>query len=364
MENLASLIRVIRMAQGITQRDLARYVGIHPSAVALFEVSRSKLSLATILRMAPFLSLNPDFLRNGSGAPIKPRRRGQLIKLFLSMTPESGVDYYLLDLILAKTEKAEIAILLPLLEEAKGKLGTPGLYYALAVQDSESIVYLFRGRDGERLAGSVSGLLSHLDTIASKGKKDFHVETVRVRKELFEELRTWLIHRAKELLPLLMDRGAASRESLLRLVDTIPLDDQEREAVRKAAEIADVKTIDAAIGSGAFLATALLRAAGGEKGATVKPLRSAKLTRDFFMKLEEGRYIVSPIDYSGSQPYFAGYLGRKDTRMTQWERVENSGMKGKLAHIFRNRQEYEGYLLQTIKALIGKMKDGHLKKGR
>jgi transcriptional regulator with XRE-family HTH domain len=244
LENLFAFIRAIRTAQGITQRDIATYLGIHRTAITLFEDGRSKLSLATLVRMAPFLNLNPSFIESGAGSPFKPKRTGEVIKFLVFPRPERGVDLYLLNLILTKAEKPRFAILLPPLEQAKRKLGTQGFYYAIVAQDDEGTMYLLRGKDGERLTGSIVELQAQLDAIASKEEKDFHWETVRVNKELFEKLRSWSIRGTDELSGLFeQNRKAASRQILLRLVDTI-FPEEEKDTAKKAAVVIDQEEVN------------------------------------------------------------------------------------------------------------------------
>jgi transcriptional regulator with XRE-family HTH domain len=237
------------MAQGISQRDVASHLGIHQGSVAQFETGRSKLSLATLVRMAPFLNLNPAFVETGTGRPFKPRQPGEVIKLLLSPNPESGADLYLLNLILTKAEKTQIVVLLPPLEQAKGKLGTAGFYYAVTILDDQGTAYLLRAKHGERLTGSLKELQVEMDAIASKDERTFQLKTVRVTKEMFEKLRTWSILRVNELSPLLpRTKKAASRQRLLRLVDAIFSDQKEKETVKKAAAVIDQEEVDLIVG--------------------------------------------------------------------------------------------------------------------
>jgi transcriptional regulator with XRE-family HTH domain len=242
---LPSFIQVIRVAQGISQRSIASGLGVHQSSVAQFETGRSKLSLETLARMASLLNLNRAFIERGTGSPFKPRKPGEAIKLLISPKPESGPDLYLLNLILTRSEQARITILLPPLDQARGKLGMPGFYYAIAIRDDRGIAYLLRAKDSKKLTGSVSELQAEIDGIALRGRRNFHCEVVRISGEMFEKLRNWSIRRADELSSLLpKTRKVASRQVLLRLVDTIFSDQKENEAIRNAVAVIDREEIE------------------------------------------------------------------------------------------------------------------------
>ncbi len=235
----------MRTAQSITQRDIAHHVGVHYTAIAQFETGRATLSLTTLIRIAPFINLNPAFIETGKGPPFKPQKQGDIIKLLLSTRPGGGVDLFLLQLILTNTKKAKILILLPPLEKAKRKLGVPGSYYAVAMEDDEGTVYLMRAKDAERPTGSIKELDVEVDTVASKGLKSFHRQTVRVTNEMFDKLRGWTIRRPEELSSLFSGTALTeSRERFLRLIDALFTDEQERDAVKKAATVMDQEKVE------------------------------------------------------------------------------------------------------------------------
>jgi transcriptional regulator with XRE-family HTH domain len=73
-----SVIRALRIARGMTQRDLAVRIGISASALSNLETGRGEASMALVARIASILECDAEDLSNGLVAtyiatPIKVR---------------------------------------------------------------------------------------------------------------------------------------------------------------------------------------------------------------------------------------------------------------------------------------------------
>ena len=69
---MGARIRAARLAQGLTQEDLARAVGVTRSAVAQWETGRAGQVGGNLTRLAQTLGTGPAYLLNGSDAPGLP----------------------------------------------------------------------------------------------------------------------------------------------------------------------------------------------------------------------------------------------------------------------------------------------------
>ncbi len=90
---LGTRIRAVRLAQGLTQEQLARAVGVTRSAVAQWETGRAGQVGGNLTRIAQVLGTNAAFLLSGeqdAGAAPLPLRGDEmaLLRAYRDCTPE------------------------------------------------------------------------------------------------------------------------------------------------------------------------------------------------------------------------------------------------------------------------------------
>ncbi len=87
-ETVGARIRAARLAQNMTQADLAEAVGVSRSAVAQWETERSGQVRGNLTRIASVLLVSVEHLLSGraSGAPVGPETATELALLRLYRT--------------------------------------------------------------------------------------------------------------------------------------------------------------------------------------------------------------------------------------------------------------------------------------
>ena len=89
---LGKRIRDMRKAKGLNQTALAKLAGISQGSISWIEKGETRLLRAdTLLALAKALSVNVDFLRDGTATPVPPEtlslEESELIVLFREMPP-------------------------------------------------------------------------------------------------------------------------------------------------------------------------------------------------------------------------------------------------------------------------------------
>jgi hypothetical protein len=69
-------------------------------------------------------------------------------------------------------------------------------------------------------------------------------------------------------------------------------------------------------------------------------LRSARLTKKFFLSLPSGIYLMSNLAGSDGNPIFAEYvISPLGEREKQWEKIKDTGANNRLCRIFKNENQ-------------------------
>jgi transcriptional regulator with XRE-family HTH domain len=113
MENLPLLLKMVRDAQGISQSELSEKIGVSQSAIAQFEKMKATLSIQRLIRMAPILNLNPNYLQTGIGNPFRQTIKQKTIKMFFPEDPLGRIDTALVRVIIDANKQAEFFFLRP-----------------------------------------------------------------------------------------------------------------------------------------------------------------------------------------------------------------------------------------------------------
>ena len=156
MKNINVAIKEIRDAQAISQASIASKLGITQSSVAQFETNRAKVSLETLLKIAPLINLNPDFIQDRTCNPFKQVDKDIPIKMYISNDRNGEPDFYMLKKIVEMNDQCNIVYCGDSRPEAiKGKrvktFGIFGCIIYIYVQDSDNNVFLIRRKDRDAL---------------------------------------------------------------------------------------------------------------------------------------------------------------------------------------------------------------------
>lgn len=216
MVNLPIFIRMVREAQGILQSELAKKIGVSQSAIAQFEKLKSTLSLETLLKLAPHLNLNPDFIEKGIGNPYKQTLPQKITKLFLAEDDYGKIDFSLVKIIAETNKTATFIFFKPILPrpDLMAKIDDPArkeivqwvkqrrqgiATYAIFIHDDDSNSFLFKRKNN--LLFNEQELLLSLQEIEAKDKKYFETDILNVNLIWYaRELRNWHTLPDKELI--------------------------------------------------------------------------------------------------------------------------------------------------------------------
>ena len=77
----------------------------------------------------------------------------------------------------------------------------------------------------------------------------------------------------------------------------------------------------------------------------VAPLRSLKLSKYEFFKLETGTFLVSNIGYTGAdgqfRPYYSRNVPAAENRQSAWTDIKAARVNHRRSHVFKNHGHYE-----------------------
>lgn len=233
MVNLPVFTRKVREAQGIQQGELAKKIGVSQSAIAQFEKLKSSLSVDTLLKMAPILNLNPDFIQNRIGNPFKCSVPNKIIKMFLSEEPAGLIDFVLVEKIAEANKMATFLFLKPALLNAeqisrKGKSAREDFYRwqkqrkqgisisAIIVKDEADNTFIFKRKTN--LLFDEKELVSKLNEIELSNNKYFETEIVAVGSSVCSKLEAWADFSEKDIKTVFAAKHHRNRIFILKFI--------------------------------------------------------------------------------------------------------------------------------------------------
>lgn len=253
MENLSLLINRVRVAQGISQTDIAKALGISQAAINQFEKLKATLSEKTLRKMAPLLNLNPDFIESGTGNPFKQRNSKEVIKMFIHEDPFGEIDLSIFNLVARYNNNAIFLFLRPPhfygSKPAFKSFHRRDLRCALIVKDSDNNIFFFRKKEDDVFFSEVE-LKNHLRVMAFKGKRYFVIDVAGISKLLYEGIKNWSLN-IREINSLINKIAyGGNREFLIRLINktwshpTMVEYQGEYETIRKNIEKMDNEMLE------------------------------------------------------------------------------------------------------------------------
>ncbi|MGO9016650.1 MAG: helix-turn-helix domain-containing protein [Dissulfurispiraceae bacterium] len=202
VKNLAILFSATRKSLGITQAEIANQIEVDRSSIAQFERGHAALSTETILRIAPLLSINPDFV---TGKTSNPFLSDEIIKMFLPEKMDmTWPDFSMIYLLLDSNKRIDFFYLLmpPVFGTKLARLGYgEGYVYAVAVRDGDGNYFLFRTRPRPaiRRPGHIAGtqeLQTEIKAKALQAGKRVSFSVHNLDEALFERIRDWTVERS------------------------------------------------------------------------------------------------------------------------------------------------------------------------
>ncbi|HOR57786.1 MAG TPA: helix-turn-helix domain-containing protein [bacterium] len=149
MKNINVIFKEIRDAQGISQAELAGKLGITQSAITQFETNRSRLSLGTLLKIAPLLNINPGFIQDQTCNLFAQSNKTVPIKMYVKDDRYGNPDINILKLIVGNNDRCNIIYcgVNKLKDKRRNSNETFDIsdnIFFICVQDSEDNIFLFR----------------------------------------------------------------------------------------------------------------------------------------------------------------------------------------------------------------------------
>ena len=217
MEETALLVKAVREALAITQEEMAKAIGLSQSAITKYETRAGSISFEAVLKMAPLLNLNEQYLDYRIGNPFKQSDPKIVIKMLVANQKGGGApDYSLIDLVTNSNKRLDFVFLAPPPRAMNWRLRTPGDFYALLVKDAQGNTFLFRRKKERRPLGNLGWWLLHLEALRSMGKSTtYRIE--RLPLDLFNRIREWTEIPSKQLKPLFKDRDDVVGERITAL---------------------------------------------------------------------------------------------------------------------------------------------------
>lgn len=203
------LFRMARELQDINQTTLAARLGLDSSsALSKYEKAKTTLSQDTLIRLAPMLNLNPEYISGNSPNPFASR---DLIKMYLPENITVQIDFTPLFLLAEINDVLDVVILLPArrlkwMEKIDtGTLMEPPAYCIIA-RDQDNNTFLFRRRSPKSYILADREFRATMDEIAEKHGRKLSVRTRRLGMELYTSIQDWTVTRA-DVEPLFQGRN-------------------------------------------------------------------------------------------------------------------------------------------------------------
>jgi len=227
---LSELFRSAREAKGLKQVEIASACGISRPAIARFEKGTLRLNDEILIKMAPLLDINPEFLNGHTKNPFKSQNN-ELIKFV--------VDKYhvhtdlLLTSIVAEAKLYSFCSLYPpltILERIRHLNLVDDPIYALVIRDDSDNIFLFRCKSNKDFMSWDDRFISVIKEITWMTDKEGSFNKWLISKDLYEKIRDWDEIRKEDF-----DFLFSEKDQNLRHQDLI-LNETEKEFILLARE--------------------------------------------------------------------------------------------------------------------------------
>jgi hypothetical protein len=86
----------------------------------------------------------------------------------------------------------------------------------------------------------------------------------------------------------------------------------------------------------------------------MQPIQRGKLSKKFFMELDEGLYLVSNVGENPLKPIFAELMVPLNVREEQWKRIRSKNVNNILCEVFPSKDIFEQYNLSRFSNMKNK----------
>ena len=192
------LLKIIREATGKKQRYIAEQCGIRQQSLQRYETGRASLSKDTLLKIAHFLNINPEYISDQTKNPFNS---SGLIKMFFS---EKFIDPVFLptDMIVWVNSKLEFISLrtkIDIISRIKNVTPFQAPVYAVVIRDQDNNIFLLRRKSKTDFVIADGNLYDHMSYMLQARKeerKSMYFATQEIDKDLYEKIKDWSVERA------------------------------------------------------------------------------------------------------------------------------------------------------------------------
>jgi len=86
-EKFAERLKQLRLQHGLTQKELAKVMGVSSSAVGMWEIGRNEPDYKTLKRLADFFKVSIDYLLGKTDDPTPPQKRLEDYPWYVELRP-------------------------------------------------------------------------------------------------------------------------------------------------------------------------------------------------------------------------------------------------------------------------------------
>jgi len=187
--------QVSRANQNIKQSLTAKKAGIAQPSLANYERGHSTLSEKTLLKIAPTLNINPDYIK---GDAANPFLNTDLIKMFLFDKLLIGADYTPIEFIVRTNSALEIIFLTTTdrakpFDKATSKTMSNQPTIAILIRDQDMNIFILRRKNQGAYLIDKLDLKAKISQIVKEDNKKVVFQTKVITRELFEKINGWTV---------------------------------------------------------------------------------------------------------------------------------------------------------------------------
>jgi len=201
---LDQIFKFARKSQNIKQSLVAKKAGIAQPSLANYESGRCTLSEKTLLKIAPTLNINPDYIKGDAANPFLSK---DLIKMLISDKLLTGADYTPIEFIVRTNFALEIIFLTTTdrakpFDKATSKTMSNQPTIAILIRDQDMNTFILRRKNPKAYLADKSDLKAKIsqiikeenkEAVCQEENKEIVFQTKVITRELFEKINGWTV---------------------------------------------------------------------------------------------------------------------------------------------------------------------------